>query len=306
MSKIFESIIETIGSTPLVKINNLGSSDATILAKLESFNPGGSVKDRIAISMITAAEKAGHLSAGTLIVEPTSGNTGIGLALVCAAKGYKLILTMPESMSVERRKLLQILGAKIVLTPADEGMKGAIEKAEQMKAENPNVFIAQQFLNPANPEIHRNTTALEIWDDCDGKIDIFVAGVGTGGTITGCGEAIKEKNPQVKVVAVEPVDSAVLSGEKPGPHKIQGIGAGFIPGVLNVDVIDEIFKVANDEAMETSRLLAAGEGILCGISSGAVMHAAIEISKRPENSGKTIVAVLPDTGERYISTEMYL
>lgn len=306
MSKIFESIIETIGSTPLVKINNLGSSDATILAKLESFNPGGSVKDRIAISMITAAEKAGHLNAGTLIVEPTSGNTGIGLALVCAAKGYKLTLTMPESMSVERRRLLQILGAKIVLTPSEEGMKGAIEKAEQMKAENPNVFIAQQFLNPANPEIHRNTTALEIWDDCDGKIDIFVAGVGTGGTITGCGEAIKEKKPQVKVVAVEPVDSAVLSGEKPGPHKIQGIGAGFIPGVLNVDVIDEIFKVANDEAMETSRLLAAGEGILCGISSGAVMHAAIEISKRPENSGKTIVAVLPDTGERYISTEMYL
>jgi len=305
LSKIYESIIETIGSTPLVRINNLGSSNATILAKLESFNPGGSIKDRIAISMINAAEKSGHLTSDTLIVEPTSGNTGIGLALVCAAKGYKLTLTMPESMSIERRRLLQILGAEIVLTPAEGGMKGAIEKAEELKAENPNVFIAQQFLNPANPEIHRNTTAQEIWDDCGGQIDILVAGVGTGGTITGCGEAIKVKKADVKIVAVEPIDSAVLSGEKPGPHKIQGIGAGFVPGVLNVDLIDEIFKVANEEAMDASRKLAANEGILCGISSGAAMHAAVEISKRKENSGKTIVVVLPDTGERYISTEMY-
>jgi cysteine synthase A len=305
LSRIHESILDTIGSTPLVRINKLGSDNAIILAKVESFNPGGSIKDRIAKSMIEAAEEAGLINDSTQIVEPTSGNTGIGLALVCAAKGYKLTLTMPESMSVERRRLLQILGADIVLTAAELGMKGAIEKAEELKAANPNVFVAQQFLNPANPDIHRTTTAQEIWDDTDGAVDILVSGVGTGGTITGCSEALKKKNPDIKAVAVEPTGSAVLSGELPGPHKIQGIGAGFIPGVLNVEEIDDIFKVDNESAMETARQLACKEGTLCGISSGAAMYAAIEISKRKENSGKTIVVVLPDTGERYISTEMY-
>lgn len=305
MSSIYESILDTIGSTPLVRINKLGSGKTVILAKIESFNPGGSIKDRIARSMIDAAEKAGLINPETQIVEPTSGNTGIGLALVCAAKGYSLTLTMPESMSIERRRLLQILGAEIVLTPAELGMKGAIEKAEEIKAGNPNVFIAQQFLNPANPDIHRVTTAEEIWADSGGSVDIFVAGVGTGGTITGCSEALKQKKPELKTVAVEPEDSAVLSGESAGPHKIQGIGAGFVPGVLNVEAFDEVFKVGNENAMETARQLACKEGILCGISSGAAMHAAIELSKRPENEGKTIVVILPDTGERYISTEMY-
>jgi len=303
---IYESIVDTIGATPLVKIARLGSPDVTILAKLESFNPCGSVKDRIAVSMVEAGEKEGSIKSDTLIIEPTSGNTGIGLAFVCAAKGYKLVLTMPESMSLERRKLLQIMGAQIVLTPAELGMKGAIEKAEQLKKDSPGAFIPQQFTNPANPDIHRRTTAEEIWADTDGKIDIFVAGVGTGGTITGCGEALKEKNADIKSVAIEPDDSAVLSGGCPGPHKIQGIGAGFIPDVLNVDIIDEIFKVSNDSAMKTTKQLATEEGILVGISSGAAMYAAVEISKRPENKGKTIVVILPDTGERYISTELYM
>lgn len=305
LGKIYEDILGTIGSTPLVRINKLGSGNAVILAKVESFNPGGSIKDRIAMSMVEAAEDAGLINPETKIVEPTSGNTGIGLAIVCAAKGYHLTLTMPESMSIERRRLLQILGADIVLTGAELGMKGAIEKAEEIKAGNPNVFVAQQFLNPANPAIHRTTTAEEIWDDSDGAVDIFVAGVGTGGTITGCSEALKAKKAEIKAVAVEPTGSAVLSGGLPGPHKIQGIGAGFIPGVLNIEGIDEVFKVENEEAMEMSRQLACKEGILCGISSGAAMHAAVEISEREENNGKTIVVVLPDTGERYISTEMY-
>jgi cysteine synthase A len=306
MGNIYKDVTETIGSTPLVKINKLGSPDATILAKLESFNPCGSVKDRIAVSMIEDAESKGLLRPDSIIVEPTSGNTGIGLALVCAAKGYALKLTMPESMSLERRKLLHILGAEIVLTSAELGMKGAVEEAERIKAETPNAIVPQQFNNPANPEIHRKTTAEEIWADTDGNIDIFVAGVGTGGTITGCTDGLKAHKSDIKSVAVEPTDSAVLSGGKPGKHKIQGIGAGFIPDVLNVDTIDEIFQVGNDDALETTRLLASREGILAGISSGAALYAAIEISKRAENKGKVIVVILPDTGERYLSTELYI
>ncbi len=306
MGKIYENIIATIGSTPLVKINKLGNSKVSILAKLESFNPCASVKDRIAKSMIETAESEGRLNHESIIIEPTSGNTGIGLALVCAAKGYHLKLTMPESMSVERRRILQILGAQIILTPAELGMTGAVEKAQSLSEEIPNSFVPQQFNNPANPEIHKRTTAVEIWDDTDGKFDIFISGVGTGGTLTGCGEVFKKKNPDIRLVAVEPVDSAVISGEKPGPHKIQGIGAGFIPDVLDVSMIDEIFKVSNEQSMETARMLAGKEGILAGISSGAAMYAAIEISKKPENSGKTIVVILPDTGERYISTELYV
>ncbi len=304
--KIYENIVATIGSTPLVRINRLSGSDVTILAKLESFNPCGSVKDRIAVSMIEAAEKSGRLKPDSIIIEPTSGNTGIGLAFVCAARGYSLKLTMPESMSIERRRLLEILGAETILTPAELGMKGAIEKAEELLEEIPNSFMPQQFLNPANPQIHRRTTAEEVWNDTDGKVDIFIAGVGTGGTVTGCGEVLKARKPEVKIIAIEPADSAVLSGQEPGPHKIQGIGAGFIPEVLNVDIIDEIFKVSNEEAMEAARQLAGKEGILAGISSGAVIHAAIEVSKRPQSRGKTIVVILPDTGERYISTELYL
>jgi cysteine synthase A len=284
----------------------MGGSEVTILGKLESFNPCGSVKDRIAVSMIDAAQKEGRLNDETVVIEPTSGNTGIGLAFVCAARGYKLTLTMPESMSIERRRLLEILGAELVLTPAELGMTGAIEKAEQLLEEIPNSFMPQQFLNPANPDIHRRTTAEEIWKDTDGQFDIFIAGIGTGGTITGCGEIFKERNSEVKIIAIEPTDSAVLSGGKPGPHKIQGIGAGFVPGVLNTDVVDEIFTVSNEEAMEGARQLANKEGILAGISSGAAIHAAIEVSKRPENRGKTIVVILPDTGERYISTELYV
>ena len=306
MGKIYENIIATIGSTPLVKIDKLGNSDVSILAKLESFNPCGSVKDRIAISMIETAESEGRLNYESVVIEPTSGNTGIGLALVCAARGYRLKLTMPESMSVERRRILQILGAEIILTPAELGMTGAVEKAQALLEEIPNSFMPQQFKNPSNPEIHRKTTAEEIWNDTDGKLNIFVAGVGTGGTVTGCGEILKQRKSDIQVIAVEPADSAVLSGEKPGPHKIQGIGAGFIPDVLNVDIIDEIFKVTNEQAMETARLLAAKEGILAGISSGANMYAAIEISKRPQNKGKTIVVIICDTGERYISTELFV
>jgi len=305
MGAIFEDMTSAVGFTPLVKINKLGSGKATIVAKLESYNPCGSVKDRIAMSMIEAAEKKGLIKADTVIIEPTSGNTGIGLAFICAAKGYQLLLTMPESMSIERRKLLKLFGAKIVLTPAERGMTGAVEEAERLVAENPNAFMPQQFNNPANPQIHRDTTAKEIWVDSGGKVDIFVSGVGTGGTLTGCGEVLKQNNKNLKVVAVEPKDSPVLSGGKPGPHKIQGIGAGFVPEVLNVEIIDEIIQVSNDDAMEVTRELAVKEGILVGISSGAAMWAAIQLSERPENEGKTIVVILPDTGERYISTEMF-
>jgi len=305
MSAIFEDVTELVGYTPLVRINKLGSGKATILAKLESRNPCGSVKDRIALSMIEDAEEKGLLKAGTVVIEPTSGNTGIGLACVCAAKGFQLILTMPESMSIERRKILRLFGAKIVLTPAEQGMTGAVRKAEELAAKTDNAFVPQQFKNPANPQIHRETTAREIWDDCDGRIDILVCGVGTGGTITGCGEVLKEQNPDIKIVAVEPKDSPVLSGGKPGPHKIQGIGAGFVPDVLNAKVIDEIVQVTNGDAMDMARLLASKEGILAGISSGAAMWVALEIGRRAENAGKTIVVILPDTGERYISTEMY-
>ncbi len=305
MSAIFENIVAAVGNTPLVRINKLASNKATILAKLESYNPCGSVKDRIALSMIEAAEKNGLIKPDTVIIEPTSGNTGIGLAFICAAKGYKLTLTMPESMSVERRKLLLLLGAELVLTPAELGMVGAVEKAEQLVAENPNAFMPQQFNNPANPQIHRETTAKEILSDTDGKLDIFVSGVGTGGTLTGCAEVLKKRNKDLKAVAVEPKDSPVLSGGKPGPHKIQGIGAGFVPQVLNTEIIDEIIQVSNQDAMETTRQLAVKEGILVGISSGAAMWAAIQLSRRPENQGKTIVVILPDTGERYISTELF-
>ena len=305
MSAVFEDMTAVVGYTPLVKINKLGSGKATILAKLESKNPCGSVKDRIALSMIRAAEKQGLIKKDTVLIEPTSGNTGIGLAFICAAKGYRLILTMPESMSIERRKLLRMFGAEIVLTPAERGMPGAVEKAEQLVAENPNAFIPQQFNNPANPQIHRETTAKEIWVDSGGTVDILVAGVGTGGTITGCGEALKQKKKDLKVIAVEPEDSPVLSGGKPGPHKIQGIGAGFVPQVLNTDLIDEIIKVSNHDAMETARQLAAKEGILAGISAGANVWAAVQLSNRKEFEGKTIVTIICDTGERYISTELY-
>ncbi|MGD0597540.1 MAG: cysteine synthase A [Sedimentisphaerales bacterium] len=305
MSAIFDDITASIGFTPLVRINKLGCGAATILAKLESRNPCGSVKDRIALSMVEDAEKKGLIKQGTVIIEPTSGNTGIGLAFVCAAKGYQLILTMPESMSIERRKILAMFGAKLVLTPVAEGMTGAIKRAEKLLAETPSAFMPQQFNNPANPQVHRETTAEEIWADTDGKVDFFVAGVGTGGTITGCGEVLKKRNKDLKVIAVEPKDSPVLSGGKPGPHKIQGIGAGFVPDVLNREIIDEIIQVTNQDALETARQLASKEGILSGISSGAAVWAAVQVSQRPENKGKTIVVILPDTGERYISTDMF-
>jgi cysteine synthase A len=305
MSAIFEDITAAIGFTPLVQINKLGSDKATILAKLESKNPTGSVKDRIAISMIRAAEEQGLINKDTVVIEPTSGNTGIGLAFVCAARDLRLVLTMPESMSVERRKILQMFGAELVLTPAEKGMAGAVEKAEQLVAQNPNSFMPQQFKNPANPQVHKETTAEEIWMDTDGRVDILVAGVGTGGTLTGCAEALKQYNNNLEVVAVEPKDSPILSGGEAGPHKIQGIGAGFVPDVLNVDVIDEIIQVSNEDAFETSRQLAAREGILSGISAGANVWAAIQLSNRPENQGKTIVTFICDTGERYISTELY-
>ena len=305
MSAIFEDITAAVGFTPLVQINKLESGNATILVKLESKNPCGSVKDRIALSMIRAAEKQGLITKDTVVIEPTSGNTGIGLAFICAARGHRLILTMPESMSVERRKILQLFGAELVLTPAEKGMPGAVEKAEQLVAQNPDSFMPQQFKNPANPQIHRETTAKEIWIDTDGKVDILVAGVGTGGTLTGCSEVLKNKNKNLKVVAVEPKESPILSGGKAGPHKIQGIGAGFVPDVLNVGIIDEIIQVSNEDAIETAWQLALKEGILSGISGGANVWAAIQLSKRKENEGKVIVTFICDTGERYISTEMY-
>lgn len=297
---------ELIGNTPLVRLNHMTEGlKADVVAKLEAFNPIGSVKDRIGVAMIVDAEEKGLITKDTVIVEPTSGNTGIALAFVCAARGYKLLLTMPDTMSMERRQLLYIFGAEIVLTPGAEGMPGAIRKAEQLASENSNYFMPQQFKNPANPEIHRLTTAEEIWRDTDGKVDILVSGVGTGGTLTGVGEAIKQKNPKFKVVAVEPVDSPVLSGGKSGGHKIQGIGAGFIPDVLKTDLIDEIIKVSNDDAGNFARKLAREEGILAGISSGAATWAALELAKRKENEGKLIVVVLPDTGERYLSTWLF-
>ncbi|SHI83367.1 cysteine synthase A [Propionispora hippei] len=308
MSRIVKNLTELIGNTPLLEFDNYRKArgyEAAVIAKLEYFNPLGSVKDRIGYAMIADAEEKGLLDKDTLIVEPTSGNTGVGLAFVAAAKGYKLVLTMPETMSIERRKLLKALGAELVLTPGAEGMKGAIKKAEEIVAENPKAFIPQQFKNPANPAIHRKTTAEEIWRDTDGKVDIFVGGVGTGGTITGVGEVLKQKNPNVKIVAVEPKDSPVLSGGKPGPHKIQGIGAGFVPDVFNKDVIDEIIPVSNEDAFATGRELARTEGLLVGISSGAAAYAATQLALRPENKGKTIVVLLPDTGERYLSTSLF-
>jgi len=306
MANIFSDITKTVGNTPLVRLNKMAKGlDAEILVKIESFNPLSSVKDRIGVAMIEAAQKAGLLKEDTVIIEPTSGNTGIALAFVCAAKGYKLILTMPETMSMERRHLLSILGAQLVLTEGAKGMKGAIDKAEELAKEHKNSFVPQQFKNPANPEIHRRTTAEEIWRDTDGKIDYVIAGVGTGGTITGIGQVLKEKKPSVKMIAVEPVDSPVLSGGKPGPHKIQGIGAGFVPDVLDRKIIDEIIPVAHENAGEMARRIAKEEGILVGISSGASLWAALEVAKRKETAGKTIVAILPDSGERYLSTWLF-
>jgi len=308
MARIFNSLTDLIGGTPLLYLNNYKAKNnlnATIIAKLEQFNPGGSVKDRIAKSMIEDAETKGILNADTVIIEPTSGNTGIGLAMVAAARGYKIILTMPETMSVERRNLLKALGAEIVLTDGTKGMKGAIAKAEELERETPNSFTPGQFVNPANPEVHRKTTALEIWNDTDGNVDIFVGGVGTGGTITGVGEVLKEMNPNIQIVAVEPSDSPVLTGGNPGPHKIQGIGAGFVPDIFNPKIVDEIIQIQSEQAFETSRELAATEGLLVGISSGAAVYAATELARRPENTNKTIVVLLPDTGERYLSTDLY-
>lgn len=308
MTKIAKKLTDLIGNTPLLELSNYEKKhqlEAKIIAKLEYFNPASSIKDRIADAMIADAEEKGLLKSGSIIIEPTSGNTGVGLAFVAAAKGYKLILTMPETMSIERRNLLKALGAEIVLTPGPDGMKGAIAKANELKESTPNAIILQQFENPANPAIHRKTTAEEIWRDTDGNVDIFVAGVGTGGTISGVGEVLKQRNPQVKIVAVEPSDSPVLSGGKPGPHKIQGIGAGFIPKTYNADVVDEIIQVHNDDAILTSRILAREEGLLVGISAGAAVFAATELAKRPENKGKNIIVILPDTGERYLSTVLY-
>ena len=306
MAKIAQSIVELVGNTPMVRLRRLSEeTGAEVLAKLESFNPGGSVKDRIGLSMIEAAEREGKLDKDTVIIEPTSGNTGIALAWVGAAKGYRVILVMPDTMSVERRNLLRAYGAEVVLTPGSEGMRGCIAKAHELAASLPKSFIPQQFQNPANPEIHRRTTAEEIWRDTDGRVDILVAGVGTGGTITGVAEVIKARKPSFKAVAVEPADSAVLSGKSPGPHRIQGIGAGFIPEVLNTSIIDEVIQVQNEEAFEGSRMLARTEGILAGISSGAAVHAAKVVASRPENRGKVIVVILPDTGERYLSTQLF-
>ena len=305
MAKIYDDVTQTVGNTPLVRLNRITKGGAAqVVAKLESFNPLSSVKDRIGVSMIEAGEKEGLIRKDTVLIEPTSGNTGISLAFVAAARGYRLILTMPETMSIERRNLLQMLGAELVLTPGPEGMPGAIRKAEALVKETPNAFMPQQFKNPANPEVHRKTTAEEIWGDTDGKVDILVAGIGTGGTITGVAEVIKPRKPEFKAIAVEPTDSPVLSGGKPGPHKIQGIGAGFVPDVLNTKIIDEIIQVTNDDAFETARRLAKEEGLLCGISSGAAAWVALEVSNREENRGKLIVVVLPDTGERYLSTPL--
>ena len=304
MTKIAKDITQLIGNTPMVKLNKVTKGlKSQVIAKLESFNPCASVKDRIGLSMIMAAENKGLIKKDTVVVEPTSGNTGIALAFVCAAKGYKLILTMPDTMSVERRHLLASLGAELILTPGSKGMSGAVKKAEELVGENPTYFMPQQFENPANPEIHQKTTAMEIWNDTDGKVDILVAGVGTGGTITGVSEIIKKKKPSFKAIAVEPLDSPVLSGGTPGPHKIQGIGAGFIPGVLQLDLIDEIIKVSSEDAKKTAQRLAREEGIIVGISSGAATWAALEVGKRIEN--KMVVVILPDTGERYLTTDLF-
>jgi cysteine synthase A len=308
MKRVAKSLTELIGNTPMLELSNYNKHNSLagkIIAKLEYFNPGGSVKDRIGYAMIKDAEEKGYINKDTVIIEPTSGNTGIALAFVAAAKGYKLILTMPETMSVERRSLLKALGAEIILTPGAEGMNGAIKKANELKSEIENSFIPQQFTNPANPQIHRMTTAEEIWRDTEGQIDYFVAGVGTGGTVTGVGEVLKKKNPDVKIVAVEPANSPVLSGGKSGPHKIQGIGAGFVPEVLNMEIIDEIIQVENEDAFAASKMLSKTEGLVVGISSGAATYAATEIARRPENKGKVIVVILPDTGERYLSTPLF-
>ena len=308
MSKIAKKLTDLIGNTPLLELTDYNKENGVqgeLIAKLEYFNPGGSVKDRIGYAMVQDAEEKGTLNKDSVIIEPTSGNTGIALAFVAASKNYKLILTMPETMSIERRNLLKALGAELVLTPGKDGMKGAIRKAEELSAQIPNSFIPQQFENASNPEIHRKTTAEEIWADTDGKVEVFVAGVGTGGTVTGVGEALKKKNPDIKIIAVEPYDSPVLSGGASGPHKIQGIGAGFVPKVLNNEIIDEIYKVRNEEAFRTSKALAKSEGLLVGISSGAAAFAATQIAKREENKGKVVVVLLPDTGERYLSTPLF-
>lgn len=308
MSKIYSSLTQLIGSTPLLEVKNIEQAEglqARLLVKLESFNPGGSVKDRVALSMIEDAEKSGALKPGAMIIEPTSGNTGIGLAWVASVKGYRLVLTMPDTMSVERQNLLKALGATLVLTPGNRGMKGAIEKAEQLRDQNPGSVILQQFDNPANPEAHRRSTGEEIWSDTDGAVDIFVAGVGTGGTISGTAETLKRHKPEIMAVAVEPASSAVLTGHAAGPHRIQGIGAGFIPGNYNAKMIDQVIDVTDDDAIRGARLLATREGVLAGISSGAALWAALGLARKPENKGKTIVTLLPDTGERYLSTVLF-
>jgi cysteine synthase A len=305
MARIFDDITQTIGNTPLVRVRRMIKSDATVLAKLEFFNPLSSVKDRIGLAMIEAAEKSGKLTPGGEIIEPTSGNTGIALAFVCAARGYRLTLTMPASMSIERRKVLRALGAEIVLTPAEKGMTGAIERARELLAERPGSIMPQQFENPANPDVHRRTTAEEIWRDTDGKVDYLISGVGTGGTITGVGEVIKARRPSFKAIAVEPTASPVLSGGKPGPHKIQGIGAGFVPAILNTAIIDEVIQVSNEDAMAYARRAAQEEGLFVGISSGAALWAAEQVAKRPEAAGKTIVVIIPSAGERYLSTALF-